>query len=142
MNIKKNILFLVSLSILSCGTQKVTNSSFVSIYKCERVGEIDPSYIILKQQPNIFEIYAPGIYCSVLGEWEILNDTLSLIPKYEYYASDNKMHMKEVTSKDSSIITIPQKYLVSKDKLIDITDYTWILKEFQLNINNIFKRVK
>ena len=112
----------------SCKTQQVILSPFVSIYKSDWVGLVKPAYIILKAQPKIFEMYAPGIYCSTIGEWNIVNDTLYIFPKYEYYA-DNGMNMYEISPMDISITTIPQQYLVKKDCLIDITDYSIVFPE-------------
>jgi hypothetical protein len=136
-------LLLTCLSVLSCSTQKATFSPFLAVYKIEGAGNIYPSYIILKQQPEIFEIYAPGVYSSIIGEWKTIKDTLFIIPRYQYAARNNKMHMNEITSEDSSIITIPQKYILTKNNLIDITDYNIILPRiFQNQKKDIYKRIK
>jgi len=141
---KKYILILLCILIVSCKTQKETLSPFVAVYKRERVGNVLPIYMILKTQPKIFEMYAPGIYASTIGEWNIANDTLYILPKYEYYASQNNMYMHEITPIDSSITSIPQQYLMKNNCLIDITDYSIILPELFTDKSNqdVYKRCK
>lgn len=128
-NMKKAVIIFCCILLFSCKVQKTTLSPFVAVYKRERVGNVLPVYMILKTQPKIFEMYASGIYASTIGEWNIANDTLFLLPKYEYYASENKMYMLEITPADSSVTAIPQQYLIKNDCLIDITDYSIILPE-------------
>ena len=141
---KQCIIILLCVLIVSCKMQKATLSPFVAIYKRERAGNVLPAYMILKTQPKIFEMYAPGIYASCIGEWNIANDTLYILPKYEYYANENKVYMDEITPNDSSITTIPQQYLMKNDCLIDITDYSILLPELFNNKNSksIYKRCK
>jgi len=133
---KKYVLIIICVSVLSCKTQKITLSPFVAVYKRERVGNVLPVYMILKTQPKIFEMYAPGIYASTIGEWNIANDTLYIFPKYEYYTLNNETHMHEITPEDSSVTTIPQQYIMKNDCLIDITDYSSILPELFTNQSN------
>jgi len=138
---KTVIIFCCVFLFLSCKTQKTTLSPFVTVYKSDWVGMVRPSYIILRKQPEVFEIYAPGIYESIFGEWNISNDTLFLFPKYEYFSRDFKMRLSEITDQDTSIVTIPQQYLIKKDRLIDITDYSIIALPEPLNFNPDFKEV-
>jgi hypothetical protein len=141
---RKYIVIFFCILIVSCKTQKETLSPFMAVYKENGDGHnIYPSYILLKIQPKIFEIYAPGIYASIVGEWNIANDTLYVFPTFEYYASENKMHMHKITPADSSVTTIPQQYLIKNDCLIDITDYGIILPELFNNQNYkaVYKRV-
>lgn len=142
---RKYILVLFCVLIVSCKTQKTTLSPFAVVYKENGDNHnIYPSYILLKTRPKIFEIYAPGVYASIIGEWNIANDTLYIFPKFEYYASENKMQMHEITLADSSVVSIPQQYIIKNDCLINITDYSIILPELFNNKSNkeVFKRCK
>jgi hypothetical protein len=142
---RKYILILLCILIVSCKTQKATLSPFVIVYKENGDNHnIYPSYMLLRTQPKIFEMYAPGVYASITGEWNIANDTLCIFPKFEYYASENKMHMHEINSADSSVVSIQQQYLIKNDCLIDITNYSIILPEIfnKQNCKALYKRVK
>ncbi len=135
----KYILIFISVFLFSCKTQKTDYLPCMAIYKREPAGRIDASCIILKTQPNIFEIYVPSTYASIIGEWEVTNDTLHLFPKYDYYASEKKMKMTEIVQnkEDLSFLTINQQYLLTKDSLVDITDYSI----FSPELSEIVKRL-
>jgi len=89
-------------------------------------------------------MYSPRIYTSTLGEWYTINDTLFLFPKYEYYESNNGMCMDIITSKDSTITSIPQQYIIKKDRIIDVTDYGVILPDIFNNkkVQTEYKQLK
>jgi len=125
---KAGIIFYCIL-LFSCTTQNTTLSPFVTIYKRDWVGNILPEYIILRRQPNVFEIYAPIIYGSTVGEWTINNDTLFLFPKYEYFSRNSELKFLKISIQDTSITTVPHQYLIQNDCLIDITDYSIVLPE-------------
>jgi hypothetical protein len=141
---KNAIIIFACVLLLSCGTQKMTLSPFVAAYKREGTGNVLPAYIFLKTQPQMFEIYVPGIYSSSVGQWNIRNDTLFLSPKYEYSERNNELNMNRIISEDSTILSIPQQYIIKKDKIIDVTDYSTILPDY-LNVNTtieMFTRIK
>lgn len=141
---KNVIIVFLCIFLFSCRTDKMTLSPFVTVYKSERIGNVYPGYIVLKTQPQVFEMYAPGIYTSTIGQWNINNDTLFVFPKYEYYSKDSKLLFIEISPADSSVTTIRQQYLIKKDCLIDITDYRVALPEPFNNQNSkmVYKRVK
>jgi len=126
----------------SCKTQQITLSPFVAIYRSD-LSAVDPQYISLKTKPNVFEKYSPGVYLCTVGEWNINNDTLFLFPLYEYGSNKSGLIFSKITSQDSSVTTIPQKYIIKKDCLIDITDYNVFLKQvlFIQNHKTIYKRI-
>ncbi len=140
---KKIVIFCCCFLLFSCRVHKTTLSPFVAVYKSDWVGNVYPAYILLRTQPKIFEVYAPGIYESTFGEWNINNDTLFLFPKYEYFARKLGLKLHEITQEDTTVATIPQQYLMKNDSLIDITDYSIVLPELFYNPNNkeIYKRV-
>lgn len=127
----------------SCKSQQITLSPFVAVYKNDWVGNVYPEYISLKTQPKVFEKYSPGVYASIVGQWNINNDTLFLFPKYEYFSRNSELKFSEITPEDSSVATIPQQYLIKNDCLIDITDYSVVLQELFSKQNNktVYKRI-
>ncbi len=125
----------------------MTLSPFVAVYKSDWSGHVYPDYIILKTQPQVFERYLPGIYEIIVGQWSVKNDTLFLFPKYDSFIRNSELNSElefsVITPKDSTLLTIPQQYLIKNDCLIDITDYSIILPEL-LDIQNcktVYKRV-
>ena len=140
----KRIIFILSCILLfSCKAEKTTLSPFVSVYKSDRIGNILPSYIFLKTQPQTFEIYSPAIYGSFFGQWDIRNDTLFLFPEYEYFYRDSESRISKIPPQDTCMLTIPQQYLIKDDSLIDITNYSAILPEPFNNQSHqmVYKRV-
>jgi hypothetical protein len=116
----------------------MTLSPFVAVYKSDWLG----NYMLLKTQPNFFEIYSPSIYGCTVGQWNISNDTLFLFPKYEYFDRNSELKFIEITPENLSVSSIPQQYLIKSDYLTDITDYRIILPELFNNQNKVvYKRV-
>lgn len=110
---KKIICILVVAIILSCSSTR--NLEDIVIYERERVGEISPSYIILKggalKQCDFF-----GYSYGTVGTYTLGKDTLYVLPKYKYY-SDSIYYL-------DTLNVILQKYLIKQDRLIDVTDYS------------------
>ncbi len=125
--------------LLSCNTPKMTLSPYVAVYKSEGGGNILPTYIFLKTQPQVYEIYAPGIYLSTIGQWNISNDTLFFLAKYEYSKENNELDM--YIPEDLTISSIPQQYLIRNDSLINITDYSTILL-YKSSYKEVYVRYK
>lgn len=144
----QKILILIScLAISSCATQKTALSPFIAIYSTNWIGHNPPQYLILRTtlldtHLNTYEVYDPLLPESIFGEWHVSNDTLYLFPEFECYLQDSTIRIQ--TQPDTSVATIPQKYLIEKDCLIDLTDYSGILPNHFDTLNNriIFKRVK
>lgn len=116
---KAIIIFTCCIMLFSCKSKKTP--TFINIYKTQ--GHIYPNYILLKTQPNIFEMYSPAIYYNTIGLWEVNNDTIFLFPKYEYWNRNGQLICSEITPSDSTMTTIPQQYLIKGDRLIDVTNY-------------------
>ena len=120
MQIMKNLisLFIVIPLFCSCITVKQRQPEYIALYKQSRLGEVLPEYLLLKDRIKSYELFSPGLNSSVLGDYDIVNDTIYLNPRYEY--SDS---IKSISPADTSIISIPRKFLMKKDLLIDVTDY-------------------
>ena len=86
-----------------------------------------PSIIVLRAQPQLFELYEPAIQESIFGQWCINKDTLLLAPLFDLLSRESEL--KIVSQLDTSLLTVPHKYLIDRDCLIDITDYRGILPE-------------
>ena len=65
---------------------------------------------------------------NVVGLWEIKGDTLLLFPQYEYYKKDMYLKMQNIEGLEPSMTTIEQKYVIRDNGLIDVTDYTKLVK--------------
>lgn len=139
----RKILLLGCIVVSSCASWKTALCPFVTIYERASEHNILPAYIILREQPELYEIYSPQIFESIFGQWKISNDTLYLFPIYEAFERDGVL--KFSTKLDTSILTIPQKYLMRCDSIIDITDYSGLFPEaISIDIDNcheVYKRV-
>lgn len=126
---KKVVYVIIGLLLLSsCCTHRVTLSPYVFVYKRPAPLNIGALYIILKTNPQIYELNTILNCESTIGEWKKNKDTLFLIPKYTCYLRNKKMRMVEITEEDDkNISNIPQQYLMRNDSLIDITDYNIVL---------------
>lgn len=140
---KKITIVFYCVLFFSCTSQRITLSPFVAVYKSDWVGNVYPEYISLKTQPKVFEKYSPGIYTSIVGQWNINNDTLFLFPEYEFLSRNSELKFSVITPIDSSVTTIPQQYLIKNNCLIDITDYSAILQELFSNQSSktVYKRI-
>ena len=96
----------------SCKTQQITLAPYVVIYKSAGSELVSPQYISIKTQPKVYEIYSPGIYSNTVGQWNIHNDTLFLVPLYQYASSKSGLIFLKITLQDSSVVTIPQQYII------------------------------
>jgi hypothetical protein len=97
----------------------------VFVYKRPAPLNTGALYIILKTNPQIYELNTILNRESIIGEWKRNKDTLFLIPKYTCYLRNKKMRMVEITEEDDkNISNIPQQYLMRNDSLIEITDYS------------------
>lgn len=126
---KKIFFILGCVLFFSCRMQEQKYRPFIAVYQSYYVGNTLPSYIILKEQPKYFEIYSPSVYGSVFGQWRINHDTLFLLPKYETFIEKAEQIISEVTQQNMNVMTIPQKYLIKNDCLIDVTDYRSVLPD-------------
>lgn len=104
---------MVVATILSCSSAR--NLEGIVIYERKRVGEMPPSYIVLKggalNQCDFF-----GYSYGTVGTYVLGKDTLYVSPKYKYY-SDSIYYV------DTLNVRL-QKYLIKQDRLIDMTDYS------------------
>ena len=78
------------------------------------------NYIILKKKHFTYEQYSEG-GLSVIGKYYIKNDTLTMRHEYELVLSDS-IYIHKMDNKDVSDF-YPQKFIIRKDSLIDITNY-------------------
>lgn len=119
----KNFIFILLCCLnISCQTYERSELHYMSpIYMSFGVSE--PIYLVLRDQPKVFEMHMPGIWEVSFGEWDIIKDTLYLKPEYEYFHQGDEFEMRKNHPSDLSIVTIAQKYAIKKDILIDKTDY-------------------
>jgi hypothetical protein len=136
---KHLIIITTSLLLWSCVVVKHGNSEYIVLYKQRGFGEVLPEYLVLKDRIKSYEFFSPGLGSNVLGDYNIINDTIYLNPKYEYSES-----IKSLSLADTSIISIPRKLLIKKNLLIDMTDYKKypVLSLFFKKGEIIYKRLK
>lgn len=139
---KKGIIFVGCILLNSCALPKAIQSPYITVYASDRVGNIPSSYIILRKQPQVFELHSPVISESIFGQWKTCNDTLYLTPRHEFYTVNSDYQLSELTQRDTSVATIPMVYLIKTDCLTEITDYNMVLPEpFNNKNTTVFNRV-
>ena len=83
----KKYIFIIILCYfnVSCQTYNPIGMPYMSdIYISPRNAAADDTYIILREQPKVFEIqYSSQIGSVPFGGWNMMNDTLYLYPRYE-----------------------------------------------------------
>ena len=135
-----SIVIFIAIAV-SCGSSRDIED--MAVYERERVGEMPSSYIILKggalkQCDFICNSYG------ISGNYVVSNDTLYVYNKYTYY-SESINYFDTLNIK-------PQKFLIKKDYLVDVTRYTldiindstdFYINEFLKNLpNTVYKRLQ
>ena len=116
---------------VSCQTYNPIGMPYMSdIYISPRNAATDDSYLILREQPKVFEIqYSSQIGSVTFGGWNMMNDTLYLYPRYESGDHSALKKLREIRLSNLTLFNIPQKYVIVGDKLIDRTDYSILFTE-------------
>ena len=116
---------------VSCQTYNPIGMPYMSdIYISPRYAAADDTYIILREQPKVFEIqYSSQIGSVTFGGWNMMNDTLYLYPRYESGDHSALKKLREIRLSNLTLFNIPQKYVIVGDKLIDRTDYSILFTE-------------
>ena len=129
----KKYLFIIILCYfnVSCQTYNPIGMPYMSdIYISPRNAATDDSYLILREQPKVFEIqYSSQIGSVTFGGWNMMNDTLYLYPRYESGDHSALKKLREIRLSNLTLFNIPQKYVIVGDKLIDRTDYSILFTE-------------
>ena len=134
-------IFVVIVTIISCGSTRDIEG--IALYECERVGEIPPSYIILKGGT----LKQCDFVCSnygTIGNYVVSNDTLYVFNQYTYYSES--VHYADTLN------VKPQKFLIKKDCLVDVTNYVveitndstdFYINDFLKNLpSTVYKRLQ
>ena len=116
---------------VSCQTYNPIGMPYMSdIYISPRNAATDDSYLILREQPKVFEMqYSSQIGFVTFGGWNMMNDTLYLYPRYESGDHSALKKLREIRLSNLTLFNIPQKYVIVGDKLIDRTDYSILFTE-------------
>ena len=129
----KKYIFIIILCYfnVSCQTYSPIGMPYMSdIYISPRNAATDDSYLILREQPKVFEIqYSSQIGSVTFGGWNMMNDTLYLYPRYESGDHSALKKLREIRLSNLTLFNIPQKYVIVGDKLIDRTDYSILFTE-------------
>ena len=85
------IIMLLSLFIVSCGGIRSLDYE-IFVFKRESFPMRSNCYLFLKPSGN-YEVYTYfSHWYSIFGKWELVNDTLFLIPRYEYNYLKDSIH--------------------------------------------------
>ena len=129
----KKYIFIIILCYfnVSCQTYNPIGMPYMSdIYISPRNAAADDTYIILREQPKVFEMqYSSQIGFVTFGGWNMMNDTLYLYPRYESGDHSALKKLREIRLSNLTLFNIPQKYVIVGDKLIDRTDYSILFTE-------------
>ena len=129
----KKYIFIIILCYfnVSCQTYSPIGMPYMSdIYISPRNAATDDSYLILREQPKVFEMqYSSQIGFVTFGGWNMMNDTLYLYPRYESGDHSALKKLREIRLSNLALFNIPQKYVIVGDKLIDRTDYSILFTE-------------
>jgi len=137
---KKIVYIFITIIAISCSSTR--NLEGIVIYGIEGVGEMYPSYIILKGGAlKQFDFFSYS-YGSV-GNYTVKEDTLYVLSLYNYYSKSVFFDTLDIK---------PQKFLIKKDCLIDVTDYSLdvinnatdsIINDFLKSMSgNVYKKLK
>ena len=105
---------------------------YVKVYESTINPQFILNFMILHQDSNeqdscgVYELNAgPRVGETIIGEWNIKNDTLTLHPHSIYTYSNSKI-TDIISVKDSDIYldTMVCRYLIRNDELINVTDYS------------------
>lgn len=131
--IKAIVLFTVSLGVMiSCGTKR---SAFTPVTFEVSTPELQGySSLTLWRNPNTYVEYVPALSINVLGIWNVMADTLTCIPKYWYSENNGNFVCEVIDSTDTTAMSIPQVYVVLKNSIEDITDYSVIFDNDESSI--------
>ena len=124
----RKCVFLIVIIFVSCSTSNTLNMNDIVIYRSYGIGNLKPNTLILNKETKMFNFYYSLIMENVVGSWEIKGDTLLLYPQYEYYKTDMYLKMQNIEGSEPSMTTIEQKYVIRDNGLIDVTDYTKLVK--------------
>lgn len=114
-----------------CGCSKLHKDvAWFRIYESPRVGLIWPGFITIKYGQQ-YERWFMSSETTVAGRWEIKGDTLILTPYCEYAVWENNPYI-DIYSDDTiaTVSNIQEQFLIRRNKLINITDYTPIYREW------------
>ena len=110
--------------MISCGTKRYA-------YAPVRYDMLTPELqgyrsLTFWRKPNTYVESIPSLSLNVLGTWTISSDTVICIPNICYSENNCEFTYELVESSDTTVMSIPQIYLVFKNSLEEITDYSII----------------
>ena len=143
----KNIFFMVAFIIMtafvvcSCSTTH-QNNTFFPTYKSVDNCASGPMFITLKNHNMTFEIYSPTMCITTIGMWKTKGDTLICTPYLDYAVEKGKLYTENLSRHHKTVTSIPKRYLIKGNILLDITDYRQIYPEFMGTERPIYSQYK
>lgn len=112
-----------------CTTSKLCKRECIGIYRTTEGCNLMQQYILLKAPDKSYEIFNPIPDSSIIGVWEVRNDTLFLKPSVHCFMIGDSMHIVQPDT-IPTVISITRKYKIKKNCLIDITNYAVTIPEW------------
>ena len=89
-----------------------------------------------------FEIYSPTMCITTIGMWKTKGDTLICTPSLDYAVEKGKLYTENLNDTIKTVTSIPKRYLIKGNILLDITDYNQIYPEFMGTERPIYSQYK
>ena len=111
-------------SMISCGTKRYAYAPVT--FEMQTPELQGYRSLTFWRKPNTYVESVPSQSLSVLGTWMVSSDTLICIPNIWYSENNGKFTYGVVDSSDTTVMSIPQIYIIFKNSLEEITDYSVI----------------
>lgn len=119
-------------SMVACGTNKFMYTPV--IYEMRTPELQGYRSMTFWRHPNTYVESVPSLSSNVLGTWTLTCDTLICIPKFWYYEKNGVFTYNVIVRGDSTIMSLPQRYVIHSNSLEDITDYSVIYESLGLKM--------
>lgn len=141
---EKTFIIIMIVCFCSCSAIHQNNASFYT-YQSVGNGVSVPTFITLKKFGRTFEIYSPTMQITTVGMWKTKDDTLIFTPSLDYTVENEKLYIEHLNDTIKTVTSIPKRYLIKGEELIDITDYRQIYSEFmgdEQPVSSQYKKMK
>ena len=98
--------------------------------------------LLHKKIGKTFEIYSPVMHITTIGIRETKGDTLIFTPSLDCTVEKGKLNIEDLNDSIKTVTSIPKRFLIKGDILLDITDYRQIYPEFMGNEKTISSQYK
>ena len=116
--------------MISCGTRRFAYTPVTfDIQTSELHGY---KSLTFWRKPNTYVEYSPMSSC-IIGTWNVKSDTLVCIPKILYAEYEGRFSYDLINPRDTTVVSIPHVFILNKDFIKEITDYTVVYRSMESN---------